>query len=326
MNLTKKNLKFKYIFACILITFITSCLISISPISIDECKCDISTQSSQYKTHKQDASDSKISKKPMHRLAILVPFRDRFEELLIFAPHMQRFLDRQNLDFHIFILNQVDRYRFNRASLINVGFLEVKNEFDYIAMHDVDLLPMNEELLYSYPSKGPYHISSPELHPRYHYATFVGGILLIKREHFTQVNGMSNKYWGWGLEDDEFYVRLKEAGLGVTRPQNVSTGTHNTFKHIHDRNYRKRDMMKCYNQREVTRKRDRQTGLDNVSYKILGKINMTIGDTPLTVLNISLMCDKTSTPWCECDKVGALKDGRSKEKKKANNNKSATGL
>lgn len=50
------------------------------------------------------------------------------------------------------------------------------------------------------------------------------------REHFIQVNGMSNKYWGWGLEDDEFYVRLKEAGLTVIRPQNISTGTHNTFK------------------------------------------------------------------------------------------------
>lgn len=47
-----------------------------------------------------------------------------------------------------------------------------------------------------------------------------------------QVNGMSNKYWGWGLEDDEFYVRLKEAGLSITRPQNISTGTHNTFKYV----------------------------------------------------------------------------------------------
>jgi len=50
------------------------------------------------------------------------------------------------------------------------------------------------------------------------------------REHFIQVNGMSNKYWGWGLEDDEFYVRLKEAHLSISRPQNISTGTHNTFK------------------------------------------------------------------------------------------------
>lgn len=323
MEVVWKSLKFKYIFACILITFIISCLISISPMSIDECKCNTTAQSNQYKSLKDNEKASKYS---LHRLAILVPFRDRFEELLIFAPHMKMFLDKQNLDYHIFILNQVDRYRFNRASLINVGFLEVKNDFDYIAMHDVDLLPVNDELQYSFPSNGPHHISSPELHPRYHYPTFVGGILLIKREHFTQVNGMSNKYWGWGLEDDEFYVRLKEAGFVVTRPQNISTGTHNTFKHIHDRNYRKRDMVKCYNQREVTRKRDRQTGLNNVSYKLLDTIKMTVGETTLTVLNISLMCDKTHTPWCECDKLSPSKDGRSKEKKKVNNNKSATGL
>ncbi|KZC08027.1 Beta-1,4-galactosyltransferase 7 [Dufourea novaeangliae] len=293
MEVIWKSIKFKYIFACILITFLISCLISIAPISIDECKCELATQQSQYNNHRQQNNADKNHKKSLHRLAILVPFRDRFEELLIFAPHMKKFLDKQNIDYHIFILNQIDRFRFNRASLINVGFL---------------------------------HVSSPELHPRYHYPTFVGGILLIKREHFVQVNGMSNKYWGWGLEDDEFYVRLKEAGLIVTRPQNVSTGTHNTFKHIHDRNHRKRDMIKCYNQREVTRKRDRQTGLNNVSYKLLSTIKMTIGDSPLTVLNISLMCDKLSTPWCECDKVMGSKDGKSKEKKKVNNNKSATGL
>ncbi|CAK9800381.1 Beta-1,4-galactosyltransferase 7 [Anthophora quadrimaculata] len=320
-----KNIRSKYIFACILITFIISCLVNIAPISIDECKCEVATKSSQYSYRIQENKDDENYKNSLHHLAILVPFRDRFEELLIFAPHMKTFLDKQNINYHIFILNQVDRFRFNRASLINVGFLEISKEFDYIAIHDVDLLPINDKLLYSYPIKGPHHVSSPELHPRYHYPTFVGGILLVKREHFRQVNGMSNKYWGWGLEDDEFYIRLKEAGLTVTRPQNISTGTHNTFKHVHDRNHRKRDMMKCYNQREVTRKRDRQTGLNNVSYKMLGTIKMTIGDTPLTVLNISLMCNKTSTPWCECDKVISSKDGKSKEKKKVNN-KSTTGL
>lgn len=324
MEVVWKSIKFKYVFACILITFVISCLISIAPISIDDCKCELNIQSNQYDNRRQENNVRKVHKKSSHRLAVLVPFRDRFEELLIFAPHMKKFLDKQGIDYHIFILNQIDRFRFNRASLINVGFLEVNKEFDYVAIHDVDLLPMNDELLYSFPDKSPYHVSSPELHPRYHYATFVGGILLIKREHFIQVNGMSNKYWGWGLEDDEFYVRLKEAGLSIERPQNVSTGTHNTFKHIHDRNHRKRDMIKCYNQREVTRKRDRQTGLNNVSYKVLGVIKMTVEDTPLTVLNISLMCDKTSTPWCDCDKVVGSKDGKSKEKKV--NNKSATGL
>lgn len=325
MNNIWKSIRFKYIFACILTTFVTSCIISISPISIDECKCEMATQSS----HLKQVADQNVErkKKSEHRLAVLVPFRDRFEELLIFVPHIHQFLDKQNIDYHIFVLNQMDRFRFNRASLINVGFLQTEKTFDYIAMHDVDLLPMNDQLSYAYPSAGPHHISSPELHPRYHYLTFIGGILLIKREHFVQVNGMSNKYWGWGLEDDEFYVRLKQAGLSISRPQNISTGTHNTFKHIHDRNHRKRDMVKCYNQREVTRKRDRQTGLNNVSYKILDTIKMTISDTPITVINISLLCDKSSTPWCECEKLVASKDQiKSKEKKKVNNRKSATGL
>lgn len=40
---------------------------------------------------------------------------------------------------------------------------------------------------------------------------------------------MSNKYWGWGLEDDEFYIRLKEAGLNITHPQKISTTSRNTF-------------------------------------------------------------------------------------------------
>lgn len=76
---------------------------------------------------------------------------------------------------------QIDHYRFNRASLINVGFREVCAECDYIAMHDVDLLPLNSQLSYKYPDRGPFHVASPDLHPRYHYPTFVGGILLITR-------------------------------------------------------------------------------------------------------------------------------------------------
>lgn len=42
---------------------------------------------------------------------------------------------------------------------------------------------------------------------------------------------MSNKYWGWGLEDDEFFVRLRDANLNITRPLNILTNKTNTFKY-----------------------------------------------------------------------------------------------
>ena len=71
--------------------------------------------------------------------------------------------------------------------LINIGYTLSRDLSDYFVMHDVDLLPMNDDLSYSYPSNGPLHIASPELHPLYHYKKFVGGIMMMTREDFEKV-------------------------------------------------------------------------------------------------------------------------------------------
>jgi xylosylprotein 4-beta-galactosyltransferase len=80
-----------------------------------------------YKTSSNQNENDK-SKLTKHKLAIVVPFRDRFDELLVFVPHISKFLSMQSIDFKIYIINQIDKYRFNRASLINVGFLISMNE------------------------------------------------------------------------------------------------------------------------------------------------------------------------------------------------------
>lgn len=85
--------------------------------------------------------------------------------------------------------NNSSTFRFNRASLINIGFLVGERlSCDYIAMHDVDLLPINDNLSYYYPTDGPFHVAAPELHPKYHYKNFVGGILLMTNDHFRLVS------------------------------------------------------------------------------------------------------------------------------------------
>ncbi|XP_037951962.1 beta-1,4-galactosyltransferase 7 [Teleopsis dalmanni] len=279
-------------------------VLNLMPLSAD-CICPLKKSGFQNSEALQSVTQPPFDM-PEHKLAILVPFRDRFEELLQFVPNITRFLQKQRVVHHIFVLNQVDRYRFNRASLINVGFRFTRDVYDYIAMHDVDLLPLNEDLHYEYPSDlGPLHIAAPELHPKYHYETFVGGILLVRREHFEEMNGMSNKYWGWGLEDDEFYVRIRDAGLQVTRPHNIKTGINNTFNHIHNRYHRKRDTQKCFNQKEVTRKRDRETGLSTLEYKISKIHQLSIDGITITVLNILLECNLNNTPWCDCSGIAA---------------------
>jgi hypothetical protein len=75
------------------------------------------------------------SRKKLQRTFLLLTgypylFRRRFHFCLIFS----------------FVSLKADHHRFNRAALINAGFLLSSDDCDYIAMHDVDLLPLNPQL------------------------------------------------------------------------------------------------------------------------------------------------------------------------------------
>ncbi|XP_061542441.1 beta-1,4-galactosyltransferase 7 isoform X1 [Phycodurus eques] len=232
-----------------------------------------------------------------HKLALVVPFRERFDELLVFVPFMHDFLNKKKIEHQILVVNQVDHFRFNRASLINVGYLESANDTDYLAMHDVDLLPLNEALDYGFPADGPFHVASPDLHPLYHYKTYVGGILLLTKKHYRMCNGMSNRFWGWGREDDEFYRRLRKADLQLFRPSGIGTG-YGTFRHVHDPAWRKRDQKRVAAQKQEQFKVDPEGGLSNLRYHVESRQELTVGGAPCVVINTRLECDADKTPWC----------------------------
>lgn len=42
-----------------------------------------------------------------HQMALIIPYRNRFEQLSIFVRHMHPILRRQNLDYRIFVIEQV---------------------------------------------------------------------------------------------------------------------------------------------------------------------------------------------------------------------------
>ena len=237
-----------------------------------------------------------------HKLGVVVPFRDRFNELATFVPHISRFLDHKSIEFEIYVVNQMDELRFNRASLINIGFLAaLADGCDYMAMHDVDLLPLNDQLNYSYPSDGrPFHVSTSGLHPDYSYRTFIGGILLVTKENFLLTNGMSNNYWGWGKEDDEFYLRLKEANLTVSRPnlKDFTTGRSNTFLHNHDAIARPRDKKRFVKQKSASLRKD-DSGLDSLQYRIREKVTISFGHYKCQLVSVELFCNKQVTHWCD---------------------------
>ena len=79
-------------------------------------------------------------------LAIIVPYRDRFEHLSQFLPHMSAYFQRDKLDryikYSIHIVEQLGNERFNSGKLKNCGFSLTKDKADYFCFHDVDYLPI----------------------------------------------------------------------------------------------------------------------------------------------------------------------------------------
>ena len=149
------------------------------------------------------------------KLAIIVPYRDREEHLAQFVPHMEKFLSQQDIDFKLFIIEQGDENAFNRGWLLNVGYTIAKEQgFDYFCFHDIDMLPEDNTCDYSWVDK-PTHLASrlSKFNYKLIYPEYFSGVTLFNKEHFEWINGYSNKYWGWGFEDDDLLFRCKSRGV-----------------------------------------------------------------------------------------------------------------
>ncbi|XP_060523256.1 beta-1,4-N-acetylgalactosaminyltransferase bre-4-like [Cylas formicarius] len=168
------------------------------------------------------------------KVAIVIPFRCRGEHLLVFLQHMHPFLKRQLLDYTIFIVEQDGDGPFNRAMLMNVGYVEAlkARAFDCFVFHDIDLLPEDDRNLYTCPDQ-PRHMSVAVDIFKYRlpYPAIFGGVSAITTEHFKLLNGFSNSFWGWGGEDDDMSNRIRYHHLHISRyPINVARYTMLTHK------------------------------------------------------------------------------------------------
>lgn len=58
-----------------------------------------------------------------HQLAVVVPFRNRYEEMMEFVPHIHKFLNRQNVRHQILVINQADKHRYISYNVLGVSTL-----------------------------------------------------------------------------------------------------------------------------------------------------------------------------------------------------------
>ncbi|KAL0871018.1 hypothetical protein ABMA27_004832 [Loxostege sticticalis] len=157
-----------------------------------------------------------------HKVAIIIPFRDRKQHLAIFLNHMHPFLMKQQIDYGIFIIEQAGNSDFNRAKLMNVGFAESQKQrpggWQCFIFHDIDLLPLDLRNMYTCPRQ-PRHmsVSIDKLNFKLPYEDLFGGVSALTKGMLEKVNGFSNKYWGWGGEDDDMSYRVRKMGYHIAR-------------------------------------------------------------------------------------------------------------
>ncbi|XP_029460132.1 beta-1,4-galactosyltransferase 1-like [Rhinatrema bivittatum] len=205
----------------------------------------------------------------LQKVAVIIPFRNRYEHLKYWLYYLHPILQRQQLDYGVYVINQDGEETFNRAKLLNVGFAEALKDYDYdcFVFSDVDLIPMDDRNIYKCNSQ-PRHlsVSVDRLGFRLLYEDLFGGVTALSKDQFQKINGFPNNYWGWGGEDDDISKRIKSKGMSLSRPD-AKIGT---FHMIHHKSDEKNEPNpQRFNKIAHTEETMNSDGLNSLSYEVV---------------------------------------------------------
>ncbi len=149
----------------------------------------------------------------MENLIVVVPYRNRKEHLDIFIDKIHQHLSHTEIpSFEIYVVEQDDDKVFNKGALLNIGFLETRDngKDNYYCFNDVDTLPKSSAADYSRPPENS--IIQP-----YGHKHAISNFFLINPDTYQKLNGFACRYWSWGFEDSDFLLRAKVKGVNVIR-------------------------------------------------------------------------------------------------------------
>ena len=224
---------------------------------------------------------------------IVLPFKDRggkYKSALDeFINPFIEYLNNNLQDYEIFIVEQMggsfentlpktyeyilnhmgishDEEFFNLGRTINIGYDIIKDRIkddDMFIFHPVDLLPIDANYLVDKTTKLCYKDHDPNGH-------FYKAIA-FKSSDFKAINGFSNNYWGWGLEDDDMFIRLNSKNIIpdvlIDNYRRLSTDGNGTtdeehYSPLYNSNYGFLGELQISNNCEIS-------GLNNLSYKLI---------------------------------------------------------
>ncbi|XP_078723708.1 beta-1,4-galactosyltransferase 2-like [Lampetra fluviatilis] len=172
------------------------------------------------------------------KVAIIIPFRHRDEHLKHWLYYLHPTLQQQTIEYGIYVVNQFGEGIFNRAKLMNIGYVEALKDapYDCFIFSDVDLVPMDDRNLYRcYDNPRHFSVAVDKLGFQLPYNRIFGGVSGLSKAQFEKINGFPNNYWGWGGEDDDISTRVYLTGMHISRPSG-EIGRYRMIKHTKDKN------------------------------------------------------------------------------------------
>uniref|UniRef100_A0A1A8GTB6 Beta-1,4-galactosyltransferase n=1 Tax=Nothobranchius korthausae TaxID=1143690 RepID=A0A1A8GTB6_9TELE len=205
----------------------------------------------------------------LQKVAIIIPFRKRDEHLKFWLYYLHPILQRQQLEYGVYVINQDGDETFNRAKLLNIGYQESLKDKDYncFVFSDVDLIPMDDRNTYKCFSQ-PRHlsVSMDKFGFRLPYNQYFGGVSSMSKEQYLKINGFPNNYWGWGGEDDDIYNRLASKGMTISRPSG-DVGKCRMIRHNRDKQNDPNPQR--FDRIAHTKETMNKDGINSLSYKLM---------------------------------------------------------
>ncbi|KAG7313824.1 hypothetical protein KOW79_022320 [Hemibagrus wyckioides] len=189
------------------------------------------------------------------KVAVIIPFRDREQHLKYWLFYMHPILQRQQLDYGVYIIEQ--------------GYMEALKEYDYncFVFSDVDLIPVDDRNIYKcYDQPRHLSVAMDKFGFRLPYNEYFGGVSSLSKEQYLKINGFPNNYWGWGGEDDDVYNRLTFRGMSISRPDH-QIGRCKMIRHARDKlNEPNPHRFSRISQTKQTMEKD---GINSLSYSVM---------------------------------------------------------
>jgi len=151
----------------------------------------------------------------MKDILIIVPYRNRENDLKKFYEIVPYFYKKRNISFDIVICELSQKGDWNAGLCINsiMYYLEnVSKQYKYVYIHHVDVYPEAGDFIFPNSKECIFNLGDY-------------GSCILSLDDFLTCKGFLNSFWGWGSEDNHFYSKVFKNNIKLINFDTISDKT-----------------------------------------------------------------------------------------------------